>query len=412
MNVWLLTDGEPLFFEKGQRCHRTGSLAKQLSKAGHPTIWWTSRMNHSTKIYNNNYEDIYNVSKNLNVHFLKSYGYKKNMSLSRILHARSIADEFKKRSKLETKPDIIVGAMPSPEFCLAGYNYAKQHNIPFIIDIRDPWPDIFYGYLNFKVKFIIYPLIYYYRKIIKKIASGATGIIAVSKSQLYWGLSYSGRTYDNMVDNLIYIGHENKNRSHLTKKLKAFSNNNPMKCMYVTSWGASYDPKTLIETAKILQKKVEQKIVIIAPGSAGTKLSRTKEVKNLKNIIFTGYLNSTEMDMNLNDAHIGLILMKGGITKFWMGNKIGEYLSASLGIINNVETEVADVVKFNNIGLNVPNSDPRATANALIECLNNPQKVESFMENSNVLFENSFNRIKNTKNYIDYLERLCKLHKY
>ena len=106
MKVWLLTDGEPLFFEQGQRCHRTGSLARQLAKAGHETVWWTSRMDHTSKVYNEHYNDTHNVSKNLKTFFLKSSGYQKNMSLSRILHARSISSEFFKRSNVEVKPDI------------------------------------------------------------------------------------------------------------------------------------------------------------------------------------------------------------------------------------------------------------------------------------------------------------------
>ncbi|MDB3914638.1 glycosyltransferase [Alphaproteobacteria bacterium] len=408
MKVWLLTDGEPLFFEQGQRCHRTGSLARQLAKAGHETVWWTSRMDHTSKVYNEHYNDIHNVSKNLKTFFLKSSGYKKNMSLSRILHARSISSEFFKRSNVEIKPDIIVAAMPSPEFCLAGYKYAKLNNVPFVIDIRDPWPDIFSGYFSPRIKFIIYPLIYYYRQMIRKIAKGASGIMAVSQSQLDWGLLYAQREFNNNRDKLLYIGHENNNRSRSIKKIKKFSSKEPMKCMYITSWGSSYDAETLIKTAKILDKKVGQKIKIIATGSGDKKLSKIKGYKKLKNIIFTGFISSKKMDEYLNNAHIGLILMKGGITRYWIGNKIGEYISASLAIINNVETEVAQVIEANCVGLNVPSNNPEATANALIKCLISPEKTSSFMNNSNNLFDTSFNRVENTKNYIAHLEKLCK----
>ena len=51
------------------------------------------------------------------------------------------------------------------------------------------------------------------------------GILAVSKLQLEWGLSYAGRSYDSKIDKLIYIGH-NQNRSKFIKKLDPFSNTN------------------------------------------------------------------------------------------------------------------------------------------------------------------------------------------
>ena len=98
--------------------------------------------------------------------------------------------------------------------------------------------------------------------------------------------------------------------------------------------------------------------------------------------------------------------MKGGITRFWIGNKIGEYLSASLVIVNNLENEVADIIINNQIGLNVSSANPRATATGLIKCLRSSSALVKYMNNSNDLYEKSFNRIKNTKNYIHYLEKL------
>ena len=205
MNVWLLTDGEPFFFEKGNSCHRTGSLAKQLAAEGHTATWWTSRVDHNSKTYNSQYNATHAVDPRLKVNFLSSRGYKKNMSLARILHARAISKEFLKRSDKENKPDIVVAGLPSPELCMAGFIYARKIGIPFVIDIRDPWPDIFTGYFPYLFRFLLSPLVYYYRRKISKITNGAAGITAVSQSQLNWGLNYSGRKFDSQRDKLLYI---------------------------------------------------------------------------------------------------------------------------------------------------------------------------------------------------------------
>jgi len=412
MNVWLLKDGEPFFFEKGERSMRTGSLATQLAQEGHSVCWWTSRVDHSSKTYRKQYEDVHEVSNLLKVYFLKSSGYKKNMSLSRILHFRSISREFRKRSQKETCPDIIVGSMPSPELCFAGFLYAKKMNIPFIIDIRDPWPDIFSGYFPSIFKILLFPIIFYYRRKIKRITRGADGITAVSNSQLNWGLKYSNRSYDQDRDKLLYIGYENRSGSKIKKNIQEFSEKSPLTCMYITSWGSSYDAETLVKTARILKKEVGQKILIIATGDGESREARMEEAKELDNINFTGFISSEEMDSHLIRSHIGLVLMKGGITRYWIGNKIGEYIAHSLAIVNNVDAEVAEVIQNNNIGVNVKPENPESVAKALISYLNSPSVLLDHVENSSKLFKEAFDRKQNSKDYIEYLKRICnrKIH--
>lgn len=406
MKVWLLTDGEPFFFEEGSSCHRTGSLAKKLNEQGHKVIWWTSRVHHSSKTYRDSYSNRHFTEDGIQVNFLDSSGYKKNMSLARILHARSIAKEFLIRGEQEEKPDVIVAAMPSPEFCHAGSIHAKKNHIPFLMDVRDPWPDIFSGYFPFFLEIFLRPLIYYYQGIIKNIAKSAAGIMAVSQSQLDWGISYSQRQFDGNRDKLIYIGYESKDELNFDSKVPLFSETNPLRCMYITSWGSSYDSKTLIETARLLQAEVGQLVQITATGDGERREASIKNAKGLDNIHFTGFVSSHEINKAMQQSHVGLVLMKGGITEYWIGNKIGEYIASSFGIVNNVETEIADVINKYDIGQNVSSENPRAVADAIIEYLKAPSKLRDHMVNSNSLYKQSFDRIENSRIYIEHLEKI------
>tara|TARA_Y200000002_G_scaffold369233_1_gene363139 strand:+ start:2688 stop:3920 length:1233 start_codon:yes stop_codon:yes gene_type:complete len=406
MKVWLLTDGEPFFFEEGSSCHRTGSLAKKLTEQGHKVIWWTSRVHHTSKTYRNTYRNRHFTEDGIQVNFLDSSGYKKNMSIARILHARSISKEFIIRGEQEEKPDIIVAAMPSPEFCHAGSIYAAKNHIPFLMDVRDPWPDIFSGYFPPFLEIFLRPLIYYYQRIIKNIAKSAAGIMAVSQSQLDWGISYSQRQFDGNRDKLIYIGYENKDELNFDLEVPLFSETNPLRCMYITSWGSSYDSKVLVETARILQDEVGQLVQITATGDGEGREASIKNAKGLENIHFTGFVSSHEINKAMQQSHVGLVLMKGGITKYWIGNKIGEYIASSFGIVNNVQTEVADVINKYDIGMNVSSENPRAVADAIIHYLKAPSKLRDHMVNSNSLYKQSFDRIENSKIYIEHLEKI------
>ena len=56
-----------------------------------------------------------------------------------------IAHKFKKlaRSPNIEKPDIMVVSMPSVLLCNEAVKFAKENNIPVVVDLRDMWPDIF-----------------------------------------------------------------------------------------------------------------------------------------------------------------------------------------------------------------------------------------------------------------------------
>ena len=72
-------------------------------------------------------------------------------------------------------------------------------------------------------------------------------------------------------------------------------------------------------------------------------------------------------------------------------------------MVNNVETEISNVISDNSIGLNVPGKTLKQWQMQLHYLEN--LLLEKAMKNSNLLFDKSFNRIENSKKYIAYLQK-------
>ena len=87
MIIWIVTIGEPIINNKNNlRLHRHGLLAEYISKnSSNKVIWWTSKFNHFTKEFEMINDEEYYPNKNLTVKLLKGTGYKKNVSISRII---------------------------------------------------------------------------------------------------------------------------------------------------------------------------------------------------------------------------------------------------------------------------------------------------------------------------------------
>ena len=145
MNIWLITIGEPLKTQNERPC-KTGILSKMLVDKGHQVTWWTSTFDHQSKSYIYNNDKCISVEENLEMIYLHSnIGYKKNVSIKRIINHKLIAKKFNKISDIKSTPDIIYCSFPPIELSFAAVYYAKRKNIPVVVDARDLWPDIFFN---------------------------------------------------------------------------------------------------------------------------------------------------------------------------------------------------------------------------------------------------------------------------
>jgi len=402
-NIWLLQDGEPLPIDQKPRLMRIGNLAQKLVAAGFDVTWWASRFNHSLKRHREYPDTFYKMNDHYRICLLDGPCYKKNVSFARIRHYRSLATNFTRLADSLERPDIIIGSYPSPELCFAGMRFAKKHSIPFIVDIRDPWPDIFSEYFPPLIRWCFFPIIYYYRRILRLILSSASSIIAVSEAMLRWGIHYSGRPKSER-DKVIYIGYNQRDVEREITVPENFTEENPLICLFATTCGNSYDGSTLVEAARILESRGERRACFIISGDGEFRQKWIAQASGLKTVQFTGWISHEELQAWFLKVHVGLILMRGGITSFWLGNKFPEYLSTSLTLVNNVPGEPQEIINNYKLGLNISAKNPRALADAISTLLVSPEMVKEFMKNSKKVFQEIFERGKIYDGYVKYLK--------
>ena len=150
MRIWLIQRSEPTPHDNDgkQRLMRTGILSNELSKRGHEVVWWTSTFDHYNRKHRFETDQELTVNSDYLIQYLKGCGYKKNVSLSRIIDNNLVAKKFKiKAKKTLYKPDIILSSIPTAELSLEAVRFGKKNNIPVVLDIRDMWPDVFFDIL-------------------------------------------------------------------------------------------------------------------------------------------------------------------------------------------------------------------------------------------------------------------------
>jgi glycosyltransferase involved in cell wall biosynthesis len=116
------------------------------------------------------------------------------------------------------------------------------------------------------------------------------------------------------------------------------------------------------------------------------------------------WISDEQLQSHFNTSHVGLVLLKGGITRYWLGNKIFEYMAASLAVVNNVEKEAAELVSRYDFGANVSAGDASGLADALARLADHPLRLRAMMANSTESFLAHFDRQRVLEEYVDYLE--------
>lgn len=360
LKICILQTGEPLHCDDNEfRPMRAISLANYLVRDGHDVDVISSSFFHQKKAHRTNSYKLIRISDNLKIHLIPSTGYKKNISIFRLLDHFILAVNLKKflTSKKFVKPDVAFIGFPPIESSYIMAIYLKKNNIPFLVDLKDMWPSLFINKfptsLQFFAKILFYPYIY----MTKKTIMYSNSITSMSNGFLKWFLEYASRTrssYDKVFPLTSPISQsvcKNNINHNWLKKIGIKQNDKVF--TFVGSFMSVFDFTDIILCAK---KNPDIKFILAGEGSY--KESLLKKSENLNNIIFPGWLVMDEI-ITLASVSKGALVPYKNIDNYTYNipNKVVDALSLGLPIISTLGGEFKDFLYHNNIGFTYSNSE-------------------------------------------------------
>lgn len=407
MKIWILVLGEPIKSDLGNpRMHRAGMLADYLLDSGHDVTFWTSNVDHFKKIKRCNKSREVNINKNYRIIELAGRLYKKNISLARILHNIEVARQFKKLSKTQEKPDVVITNYPIIELSEAAVTYCYENNIPSIVDVRDFWPDIFYETLPKGLSFIGNYIFYPWKRKAKTIVKYASAITGISDAAIKWARSKNNQdlqlvdksfplAYKRLLD--FNFDHDFLSRNNLDKtKHHIYS--------FFGSLNSRIELDTLVLAAKILQKQANKKIRLVICGSGEMLDMLIQEQKKCSLIVLPGWIEKDQINTLLEVSKAGILPYPSSLDfSRSYPNKVGEYLSKGLPILSSVRGEMSSLLNKWECGITYENKNPQSLVDAinLVEEDEDYRKSMSF--NAGECFRNKFDSDEVYKDYVNYI---------
>jgi len=261
------------------------------------------------------------------------------------------------------KPDVVVATSPQ-FFCgWAGVVISRLRRLPFILEIRDLWPDTIVAVGAVQNQRLLSMI----RRLEKWMYASATRIVTV-------GEGYKQKLVEKGVPahkiSIITNGADLtffQPRPPNKKLLERFGLNGKIICSYVGTLGLCSGLAVVPKAAKILAERKRNELVFLLVGDGATKSALEQMVRsqNLQNVVFAGRQDKALIPEFLSISDVCFAhLQKKDLFKTVLPSKIFEAAAMAKPIILGVEGFAADLVTQAEAGVCVEPENAEQLADA------------------------------------------------
>lgn len=371
--IWIVSLFEPTPVDNTRPMRYMG-VAEAAIQAGHHITHFSCSFRHSTKVQRYEQTAEMSVKEGYDMVFVHAKPYQKNISTARLRSHAEFTRNLKKLVEQKPRPDAILVALPPLSHAKFLVEWGRANNIPVIVDIIDPWPDVFTrlfpGPFKGLSRIVMKPMYSQLQAILK----GCAGLIAISDQYVQWAkkynpqLSRTGTFYPSVPFR------------EVRDKINAFSANHPRKderlrLIYAGNLGVAYDIPVILQAAEILETERPGATEFLIAGAGHHKASIESYQQQLPNIRFLGRLGYDDLMANYAQADLGLAQYAAGATQS-VTYKLFDYLSAGLPVLNSLMSEMATLITKHDVGLNNEPGDAQTLARGIMQYLDTPGMLE------------------------------------
>lgn len=378
-------------------------LSTMLVSSGFQVDLITTSFQHWEKKQRNTSDPSY-AEEPFNVVFIEEPGYTKNIDPARIVSHAKAAKNLTAYLREKGDYDLIYAEIPPNDVALACAKYAQEKGIPFVADVNDLWPEAMRMVVDIPVisDVLFYPLTRDARETYRR----CTAIVGTSDEYSTRPL----RDMDKPVEHItVYVGNEvavfdeeaRRQSESVVKPADEFW------VTYAGTIGASYDIRTMVLAADILERLGHNDVAVKVLGGGPDKDELEQLADTIGcNVDFVGYMPHDVMASYLakSDVLVNSFVRKAPQS---IVTKIGDYLAAGKPMINTcMSPEFREKVETDGFGVNIEPEDPEILANAIIKLKRDPEAREVMGTKARVIAEEQFDRPVAYMRIIDLIGRL------
>jgi len=400
---------------EGYTPNRTRFLGEALSENDCDITWLKSGFSHSKK-QNLHGNSVHWVNDHFKIIHVPGIGYKRNVCIRRYLHDWVCAKQMLSVLRTIGSVDAIVCSNQNIIASFLACRFAKKRRIPFLLDLRDSWPDSFpYSVTNKWLRPLVKLAIKPDQCLLKRTLKASSAIISMSRDMLSWGLRKIQRQ---QKPTKIFYLNTSKDVIFTPQQIEIFSQKyanllarKTFKCFHIGRWGVNFQPSLLVELARRMQNKAVD-FVLCGDGDCCAKIRR--EAMLLPNVFLPGFLMQEEAYFLAKHCHCGITLCSNEGLKLaeqvisFFPNKFFFHLMCGLPLLNGIPGELRTVVEQHRIGFNFYKNDLQQLQKLILSLRNDDNLRRAMGNQSRLFFEKHGNPKGVYAEYARFVEEFCK----
>ncbi len=308
-------------------------------------------------------------------------------------------------SPLLPKTDVVISTSPQ-FFCgLAGFFVSRLKRVPWILEIRDLWPESIIAVGAIKNAGVIQILERLERFAYEK----ADKIISVTDSfkrhMVRRGVDASKiAVIKNGVDLSLFNPVPKKNE--ISEQLGI---SDKFVVSYFGTHGMAHGLQVVIQAAKKLEDRDDIVFLLVGDGAERQHLLRLKRQMRVKNLLMLPQVEKSKMPLLWGSSDVSMVLLKKDeLFKTVIPSKMFEAMAMKKPIILGVEGESRKILIESEAGICIEPESADELADAVLKFYEDERLIESMGEKGRAFVEKNFNRDMLANRYLTSIEELVR----
>ncbi|MCZ6703265.1 MAG: glycosyltransferase family 4 protein [Ignavibacteria bacterium] len=259
---------------------------------------------------------------------------------------------------------VVFGTSPPIFQAVSAWFISVLKRKPFLLEIRDLWPDFAIGIGILKNPILIRLAQWLERFLYNRANHIIVNSPAYKERLLGKGLEASKISLISNGVDVRMFDPQNKGKQIREK----FNLSNKFVVTYAGALGIANDIPTILKAAKIIQTKNSGNVhfLLVGDGNRRKELENLARTLNLSNVTFAGSHPKSEMPKILAASDICVAILKDiPMFRTTYPNKVFDYMAAGRGIVLAIDGVIRKVVESASCGVFVPPGNEIALANAI-----------------------------------------------
>ncbi|MEN9406604.1 MAG: hypothetical protein RLZ12_888 [Bacillota bacterium] len=388
---------------------RAFDFAKEWSEQGEQVVVWLANFSHVLRRRIKPAEKtLAKADAKFKLRWLWSFKHVGN-DWRRILNMVTFACNLIFQAMFTKKPDIILASSPPLLVPLAGWLLARFKRIPFVLEVRDLWPESLVVMNGLKQKSLVARLLswlatFLYHK--------ADKIVVLTNHQrdalVKRGVA---REVVTLIPNGVAVSKIVKPKLCANFYQQFGVPANAFVALYAGAHGPANGLQSVALAAKYLPKDIY--IVLVGDGPEKEALIKFCQQQKINQVKFLPVVSKENIYEYTFNAGCGIIsLQDNDIFRGARPNKLFDYAFAGLPIVTNVDGEVREVVEGYGLGVFAPPNNPGLFASAIEKIRLMPDSsFRQIKAAGHRYIERHGDRVKAAERYLKLLQQSSKLQR-